>query len=224
MKKIFSLCFALFVLVLPRIEAANISENDCALGGVKAGWHSSHHYLPEKFNETGLKEVDWLESKKDFRLDQYPQSYVIGFGAIPCERVTIDDTIQLYGVYTKQGHSANAGIFQNIFNKDPLYISAIEVLYSDKMNRNFPVLATDLKTPRGIGLLSTVENVIYAYGEPDFIKPSKTGTGELYWYYTPRSLQVRKQNENYLGACIVFYISNGVVSSIAVFNTYGYSG
>lgn len=214
---------SLFLIVFTsQIQAARITENDCGIGGVKAGWNSTHHYLPEKFNKTGLKEVNWLESKINIPLDRYPTNYVVGYGAIPCERITLDNTIALYGTYTKQGHNATADIITNIFQKDPLYISCISVAYLKKMNKSFKMLATDLETPRGIKLMSSVDDVLRSYGNPDYITEFNNGNGKYYWYYTPNSLQIRKNNKGYKGACIIFSIQNNAVQRITVYNTYGY--
>lgn len=217
----------MFIILLGSIKAfaANISVDECAIGDVKAGWYSNHHYLPEKFNNTALKDVDWVKSSNTYELDNYPKSYVIGMGAIPCERISNDNTFILYGTLTRQAHSANAGILEQILgNRDPLYISVIEIVYRNRVDRNYKILATSLQTPRGIKLQDSKNDVIRAYGDPDYITYSKNGDFEKYWYYTPKSLQLKRKINNYLGAGILFSISveDGQVYDIAVFNTYGY--
>ncbi len=218
-------CFMVLFMLTSHLQAARITDDDCAIGGVRAGWNSTHHYLPENFNKTGLSEVEWVKSKVNIPLDRYPQSYVVGFGGIPCERITLDDTIKLYGTYTQQSHDASANVLTKIFKKDPLYISYITIAYSSNMDRSFNLLATDLQTPRGIKLLSSADDVLRAYGNPDYITNYKNGKGKYYWYYTAKSLQIRKNNKGYLGACLIFSISDNdnLVKRIEVFNTYGYS-
>ena len=201
-------------------HAANITEDDCAIGGVKAGWYSKHHYLPEKFKETALKQVDWMESNTRFTLDNYPQSYVIGFADVSYERIALDNSIALYGIMTYKSQSSNAGILQRIFDKNPFYIPCILIHYTGNIDTSFKTLATNLYTPRGIGLLSSLDDLLYAYGNPDTVTQQKEYT--VYNYYTPRTLQKKRQNPKYAGAYLRFLICDNTVYGIQAYNTYGY--
>ncbi|MBO6293201.1 MAG: hypothetical protein J6N51_13255 [Selenomonas sp.] len=219
MYKIFILSL-IFLLESISCYAANITEDDCAIGGVKAGWYSKHHYLPEKFKNTALKQVEWLKSNSHFTLDNYPKSYVVGFADVSCERISLDKSIALYGIMTYKSQSANAGIFQQIFDKSPLYIPCIAIHYSSQIDTSFSVLATNLHTPRGIALLSSADDVIRTYGQPDNITQQKGYS--IYNYYTPKTLQRKQYNSNYIGAYLRFIIYNNQVYGIQAYNTYGY--
>ncbi len=217
-------CVLVFMTIFGGIsikaQAANITNDDCCIGGVKAGWYSSHHYLPEKFNKTALSDAEWGPSSMKITLDNYPQRYVVGYGSIPCERKTIDNTMILYGVLSRKAQSVTAGIFEQIFDKDPLYIAGIAVAFNPDMDTSYDVLATDLATPRGIKLLSSKDELIDAYGNPDYINTEENG--EWYIYHTPASLNMHMQYDDYCGACLMFYIYDDCVVQMFAINTYGY--
>ena len=229
MKKKISLVVICMISLLAsmytHVYAANITIDDCVLGGVKAGWYSNHHYLPEKFNNTALKDVEWVKSSKSIELENYPQSFVIGHADVPCQRVSKDGTIELYGTITRQSHASksNSNIVEQIMGAikgelDPLYISVIGINYRDRVEKKYKMLAINMQTPRGIKLLSSKDDVVLAYGEPDHIEQIEGG--KSYWYFTPKSLK----NNDYLGAGIMFAINmeDDKVYSICVFNSHGY--
>lgn len=223
MKKIYVCIFILMIMiggVSLKAHAANITDDDCSIGGVKAGWYSSHHYLPEKFNKTALNDVEWAQSSLNITLDNYPQRSVVGFGAIPCERKTFDNTMILFGVLSRKAQSVDAGILEQLFDQDPLYISGIYVEYNPNMNTSYKLLATDLATPRGIKIFSSKDALLNAYGNPDYI--NNADDVDWYVYFTPYSLNMHMQDDKYWGACIMFAVQDNLVSKIFAINTYGY--
>lgn len=200
--------------------AANITDKDCAIGGVVAGWHSSHHYLPEKFNKTALRDAEWKTSKQRFYLDNYPKEYVLGFQNMPVERVSKDYSIGLNGVLTEQSRKAG-DLFQALFKKDPIYIVRIAICESGQEDRSYELLASSMKTPRGIHLGSSERDVRALYGTPDTIQEGKNGNISM-WYSTPETLMKKKNNKNYLGVGMMFLVKGGRVVAISVHNTLGY--
>ena len=206
-----------FLLQCNVVVAANITTKDCAIGGVAAGWHSSHHYLPEKFKDTALRDVEWVKSSFYVPLDNYPATETVaGFHHVSKERISRDKSISLYGALTKTSREHN--LFNSIFNKEPIYIIAISVNDTNKMNRSYKLLATDMQTPRGIHLNSTLDELLQKYGHPDKIVNKKNGE-KIYMYKTPESVN---RNGNFEGAGMNFWVLNNEVVMITVYNSYGY--
>jgi len=215
------LWMAWFLLGVASAEAANIYAKDCALGGVQAGWHSQHHYLPQDFNDTALKDAQWVGESTGLRLDVFPKSYVIGRSQT-CTRTAEDMSIALSGIYIPQSRQAGS-LAQSIFKKDWIYIAAISVWNVPNVDTSYKVLARDLKTPRGIHIGSTLDEVRAAYGMEDYTE--ETGHGDTeYTYVTPETLAMLDRNPNYMGVGISFLVDDqtGIVDSIGVFNSKGF--
>lgn len=220
MQKLLSLLFFL-MLYCNIASAANITVKDCAIGGVAAGWHSSHHYLPEKFKKTALRDVDWVKSSVTVNLDKYPNvETVVGFKSVGVERISRDGSIRLIGAMTMNSYAAGnilENLYNQTFNKPPLYIAFISIKNPSRLNGSYEVLAKDMQTPRGIHLNSPVNDLVNLYGKPDRTYPYEN-KGIMYEYRTPESMS----RDNYGGAGMLFLVNNGTVVQIHVYNTFGY--
>lgn len=219
MKKLFSFLIVL-LLHCNYVAAANITVKDCAVGGVPAGWHSSHHYLPQKFNKTALRDVEWKQWNGMIPLDKYPSTGVYGFQNIGVGRISADESLAMIGVLTRRSQEAG-NLYQAIFEKDFLYIATISVFASNNINTSYELLATDMQTPRGIHIGSTLEEMLAKYGEPDEVKKGDNGL-PMYYYYTSETALKKKTNKNYQGAGMIFYVTENTIYAISVFNTFGY--
>lgn len=222
MKTVLSLLIVI-ILHCNLAYASNITDEDCAIGGVVAGWHSSHHYLPEKFNKTGLAETEWLDFSHGFMLDNYPKNYVVGYHGVKKRRMTLDKSLILFGIFTVQSREAGNSvghILDSIFNKSPMYIAAITTLYNKNIDKSFEINALNMTTPRGIKIGSSLNDMLNAYGRPDLIE--RKNDFECYHYYTSRTLQRKEIKKDYVGTGMKFFVNNQIVIGIQVYNTYGY--
>lgn len=218
LRKCFGFCMALLLLLgIPTICAAShITEDDCAIGGVKAGWHSQHHYLPDAFNDTALKDVEWQQISKNIRLDQYPK---VSYGTFYCMRQSKDQSLTLLSVYCRQSNQSN-NLYRALFKKDWIYIYTIRADFNPDIDTSYKVLATDMKTPRGIKIGDSLEDVYQAYGREDEVTEENDGN-TYYWYITPKTWQRMQSNKNYIGAKIGFLIYDNTVMGIVAVNSYG---
>jgi len=210
-----------FLFGIASAEASGIHAKDCAIGGVQAGWHSQHHYLPEDFNDTALKDAQWITASTGLRLDVFPKSYVIGRSQT-CTRTAEDMSISLSGIYIPQSREAG-NVVQSIFKKDWIYVAAISVWNVANVDTSYKLLARDLKTPRGIHIGSTLDEVRAAYGmEDDAVEDGHGGTE--YLYVTSETLATLYKNPNYMGVGMSFLVDNetGLVDVITVFNSKGF--
>lgn len=219
LRKGLGFCMLLLLLLLvPSVcAAAHITEDDCAIGGVKAGWHSQHHYLPDAFNNTALKNVSWKKTNGyiAYTLDVRPNGPLMD--TMMCARVSPDQSLDLRGVYMRRS-SGNNNIYTALFKKDWLYIYGIKINFTPEIDHSYKVVATDMATPRGIKLGDTLDDVYHAYGQEDGI--SDEDGVEWYWYVTEKSWKVEQSNPYYVGARLGFLIYDNTVMSIVAINTY----
>lgn len=199
-------------------EASDITAEDCAIGGVQAGWHGTYPEIPEAFMDTCLKDAAWEESPIYIRalLEDFPEKSMMYM------RVSEDMSLSLTGIRVPQtGENQSEGKI----SADEIYIEAISVWNAKETEKSktYKRLAKDLQTPRGIHIGSTLEDVQAAYGPEDFKEGGKSGGG-FYCYYTKETLAILEKDEKYMGGVGIVFLINGKtgkVTNITVTNSTG---
>lgn len=200
-------------------EASDITAADCAIGGVQAGWRGTYPELPEEFMETALKDAAWKESPFYIRalMEDFPEKSVV------YNRSAEDMSIFLTAVRMPQAQTGEDQGEGTAPAKD-MYLETISVWNTkeEEHTKTYKRVAKDMQTPRGIHIGSTLEEVRAAYGPEDFADLGENGGG-FYLYCTKETAEILKENENYVGVCIVFLISSktGRVTNISVSNSTG---